>query len=192
MRYVVMLVLAGCSGGAGSRPATSARTEGPADAAASVGEAAASEIDCSDLEARQDDCPTHGGFGFGRSGYGPGGCPTGWGMIHTGSGGSVELGALASSLRASDRAAIRAFIDERGMELRNCYQGALIKDPKVAGSVIVRVCIATNGSTLTDATGIGNAELERCLADAVGTIQFAPTTAATRLGIAVPLMLRTR
>lgn len=87
-------------------------------------------------------------------------------------GGGVTLGSL-------DKGLIDAEIKRNMSEIRLCYQRELTAAPKLAGKIVIRFVIATDGSVSaaeTRSTTMNNSAVEHCIVDEFRTMQFpAPT-----------------
>jgi hypothetical protein len=139
----------------------------------------------------------NGGFGYGRSGFGPGG-GTGWGTIGTGKYGTIGHGSGTGygigggRLRAApqsmdvpsvsigqpvvrgdlDKAIIRRYIKRNIQKIQYCYEKQLLADPTLAGTVTVSFVIAATGSvTKSDGSGVQK-DVSACVADVIRGIEF--------------------
>jgi len=140
-----------------------------------------------------------GGFGFGRSGFGPGG-GTGLGTIGTGRYGTIGRGsgtgsgygtgggrggmrgrtAAVPQVRIGqpqcvgdlDKAIVRRYIKRNIAKITYCYEKQLLARPGLEGTVTTRFAITPNGSVL-DATASGvDSEVSSCIASVIQVIEF--------------------
>ena len=141
-----------------------------------------------------------GGFGFGASGYGVGGGGTGWGTIGEGSygtlgkgsGASVGYGGGAGMLRAAvaavptvsigapssatgslDKQIIRRYVRRQLNQIQYCYDTRLLPRRTLAGTLTVHFTIGESGRVAAvTADGLGDAEVEACVAAVIKAIEF--------------------
>jgi Ca-activated chloride channel family protein len=133
------------------------------------------------------------------SGYGVGGGGTGWGTIGlgsygtlgTGSGTSVGHGYSVSAGRAAvaiptvtigaptlaadeiGKPVIRRYVRRQLNQIRYCYDKRLISRPTLAGTLTVHFTIRDNGRVVAaTADGLGDAEVEACVAGVIQAIEF--------------------
>lgn len=140
-------------------------------------------------------------FGYGASGYGVGGGGVGWGTIGVGhygtigkgSGESVGYGAGggAGMLRAAvaavptvsigapvtagslDKPIIRRYVRRQLHQIQYCYDKRLMARPDLAGTLTAHFTIDGNGRVVAaTAEGLGDAELEACVAGVIRAIEF--------------------
>lgn len=72
-----------------------------------------------------------------------------------------------------DKAIIRRLVKRKLTRIRHCYEKQLLVAPGLGGTVMASFVIGPNGSVLqSTASGIGDGELEGCVARIVGSIQF--------------------
>ncbi len=139
------------------------------------------------------------GYGFGRSGFGPGG-GTGWGTIGTGRYGTIGHGSGTGSGygvgsgrggmrgRSSpvptvsigqpntqgdlDKAIIRRYIKRNIQKIQYCYEKQLLVKPGLSGTVSTQFFIAPDGK-VPSATGSGvDPEVANCVAGVIKAIEF--------------------
>jgi hypothetical protein len=142
-----------------------------------------------------------GGWGYGISGVGPGGGGTGWGTIGTGNYGTIGHGSGTGSGYGSgsgkggmrgrkasppqvrignvsatgdlDKNIIRRYIRRKLPRIRHCYEKELLVKPALSGTVVTQFQISPAGSVQgANAKGIGNGNVESCVAAAIKSIQF--------------------
>lgn len=142
-----------------------------------------------------------GGWGYGVSGVGPGGGGTGWGTIGTGNYGTIGHGSgtgsgygtgsgkggmrgrkasppqvrigNASATGDLDKNIIRRYIRRKLPRIRNCYEKQLLVKPSLQGTVVTQFQISPQGSVQgANAKGIGDGDVESCVAAAIQSIQF--------------------
>jgi len=125
------------------------------------------------------DADNTGGFGFGRSGYGPGGS---WGTIghgndsagrrrRTGAVPTVSIG-QPNTQGDLDKAIIRRYIKRNIQKLTYCYEKQLLTKPGLAGTVSTQFFIAPNGTvTSSQASGV-DPEVADCVAGVIRNIEF--------------------
>jgi TonB family protein len=142
-----------------------------------------------------------GGFGFGTAGVGPGGGGTGWGTIGSGRYGTIGHGSgtgsgygagsgaggmrsresrppevrigTATATGELDANIIRRYIRQRLPRIRHCYERELLVKDGLRGTIVTQFQISPNGSVLSiSATGMGDKNVEDCVAEAIRTIQF--------------------
>jgi len=94
---------------------------------------------------------------------------------------------------ALDREIIRRIVRHNANQIRYCYEAALRRNPDVSGRVTVQFLVGGQGQVLTSmvqASDLGDAEAERCIADAVRRWAFpAPQGGGTVL-VNYPFLLR--
>jgi hypothetical protein len=146
-----------------------------------------------------------GGWGYGVSGTGAGGGGTGMGTIGTGSYGTIGHGSgtgsgygvgsgrggmhgrsagtpkvaigSATAVGDLDKNTIRRYVRQKLPQIEYCYQKQLIVSPGLAGTVNTAFTIDGNGRVIAvKASGIGNSEVESCVADTIRSIQFPKPT----------------
>lgn len=142
-----------------------------------------------------------GGWGYGINGVGPGGGGTGWGTIGTGRYGLIGHGsgtgsgygsgsgrggmrgrkATAPQIRIGNASAtgdldkniIRRYIRRKLPRIRYCYESKLAVKNDLNGTVVVQFQISPGGVVQgASAGGMGDSEVESCVADAIKSIQF--------------------
>jgi pSer/pThr/pTyr-binding forkhead associated (FHA) protein len=146
-----------------------------------------------------------GGFGYGVSGSGAGGGGTGLGTIGTGrygtighgsgtgtgygvkggggglpgrqpSGPKVSIG-NAQATGDLDKNTIRRYVRQKLAQIEYCYQKQLLVKPTLAGTVNTQFTIDGNGRVIAaKAGGMGNGDVEGCVADVIRSIQFPKPT----------------
>ena len=142
-----------------------------------------------------------GGWGYGIDGMGPGANGTGYGTIGTGEYGlmghsegtgtgyksgsgkgdlrqhkaappKVKIGPIDKS-GTRDAAMIRRYVRKKLARIRNCYEKELLASPNLSGTVVTSFQISPSGKVQgVKAKGIGNSEVETCVAGAIESIQF--------------------
>jgi pSer/pThr/pTyr-binding forkhead associated (FHA) protein len=142
-----------------------------------------------------------GGWGYGLSGVGPGGGGTGWGTIGTGRYGLIGHGsgtgsgygtgsgrggmrgrkASAPQIRIGNASAtgdldkniIRRYIRRKLPRIQYCYEKELQVKPSLVGTVVTQFQISPQGVVQgATAGGMGDKNVEDCVADAIRSIQF--------------------
>jgi hypothetical protein len=142
-----------------------------------------------------------GGWGYGISGVGPGGGGTGWGTIGTGKYGLIGHGSgtgtgygtgsgrggmrgrkasapevrigNASATGDLDKNIIRRYIRRKLPQIKYCYEKQLIVKPTLSGTVVTQFQISPEGVVQgASSSGIGDKQVEECVADAIRSIQF--------------------
>jgi FHA domain len=146
-----------------------------------------------------------GGFGYGVSGTGAGGGGTGLGTIGTGrygtighgsgtgggygvkggggglpgrqpSGPKVSIG-NATATGDLDKNTIRRYVRQKLAQIEYCYQKQLVVKPTLSGTVNTQFTIDGNGRVIAaKAGGMGNSDVENCVADVLRSIQFPKPT----------------
>ena len=75
----------------------------------------------------------------------------------------------------------RSLLEKKGADIKACYDAALIKDPKVSGSVIVHFTVQSETGTVKDAkvdeSSSAPAELSQCVVTAIQGITLDPPDA---------------
>lgn len=157
---------------------------------------------------------TVAGGAIGSVGYGMGG-GYGYGVAGTGVYGSIGHGAPAparetvdpgpvsapaprdltvgvASVRGDlDRDAIGRSVRARKSAVRACYEKQLAREPDLEGTVVVTFTVSGDGTvTAVTATGLGNAEVEACIAGVVRGIQFPASGTETEIAVRYPFVLR--
>ncbi len=119
-----------------------------------------------------------GGYGFGTVGYGSGGGGVGYGygsasVAHNASAvPQVRIGA-AYATGDLDKTIIRRYVRRKLPAIRYCYQKRLLALPDLEGTVTVEFTIDADGVIgNVKASGLGDAEVEQCVAGVVRGIQF--------------------
>jgi hypothetical protein len=160
--------------------------------------------------------PGGGNFGMGRRGFGPGGGGTVWtGNYRTigwpGTGDDVGGSRLPGLRNRTHRAhapvveiknarvegelskdIIRRYIKRQLPRIQHCYQRTLLVNSGVEGTVNTSFVISAQGAVLSStASGIGDAELEGCIAGVVGSIQFPRPEGNGLVKVSYPFRLRT-
>jgi TonB family protein len=84
---------------------------------------------------------------------------------------------------------VRAHVDE----ITNCYEARLSRRPALAGRMMARFDIGSDGSvTSASADGIDDQELERCVIDAIRRWKFEKPGSGGKLRVAYPFVLRSK
>jgi pSer/pThr/pTyr-binding forkhead associated (FHA) protein len=142
-----------------------------------------------------------GGWGYGVSGVGAGGGGTGMGTIGTGRYGTIGHGSgtgtgygvgpgggglhsrqpkqptvaigNATAVGGLDKNTIRRYVRQKLQQIEYCYQKQLVVKPTLMGTVNTAFTIDDNGRVISvKAGGMGNADVENCVADILRNIQF--------------------
>jgi len=131
----------------------------------------------------------NGGFGFGRSGFGPGGGGTGWGTIGTiGHGSGTGTGRVRGYGRTGsvptvsigqpnaqgdlDKAIIRRYIKRNIQKISYCYEKQLLANSKLAGTVATQFFIAPSGHVASATASGVDPDVATCVADVIKAIEF--------------------
>lgn len=104
-----------------------------------------------------------GGGGIGALGAGGVGKGTVGGVVTRASGRSVGVGGSQGSI---DREAVAKVVNSHLQEIRGCYERALLKDPALAGKVVLEWVINTSGrvaSVKTKTSTLRNSAVEGCI-----------------------------
>ncbi len=146
-----------------------------------------------------------GGWGYGVSGTGAGGGGTGSGTIGTGRYGTIGhgsgtgtgygIGGGAGGMRGRvakvpnvtignatatgdlDKNTIRRYVRQKLPLITYCYEKQLVTKPSLAGTVVTAFTIDGNGRVISvRAGGMGNGDVENCVADIIKSIQFPKPT----------------
>jgi hypothetical protein len=128
-----------------------------------------------------------GGFGYGRSAFGPNGEVTGWrtsgtgryGTIGHGSGRGVAGGHVprvtAGQPNAQgdlDKVIIRRYVKRSLQKVQDCYEQQLVAKPGLAGTISAQFFITPDGSVASSvATGV-DPEVASCVAGVIRDIEF--------------------
>jgi hypothetical protein len=142
-----------------------------------------------------------GGWGYGINGAGAGGGGTGMGTIGTGRYGTIGHGSgtgagygvgpggggmrgrvpkqptvvigNATAVGGLDKNTIRRYVRQKMNQIEYCYQKQLIVKPSLSGTVNTAFTIDDNGRVIAaKAGGLGDTEVESCIADILRNIQF--------------------
>jgi hypothetical protein len=74
---------------------------------------------------------------------------------------------------------IKGVIDANKGHIRNCYEAALVRDPRTQGRIAVRWTIGASGEvykvSITRTTGVVDAALQACITAKIKTWRFPPT-----------------
>ncbi|HMG24719.1 MAG TPA: AgmX/PglI C-terminal domain-containing protein, partial [Kofleriaceae bacterium] len=152
--------------------------------------------------------------GHGISGYGIGGGGSGWGTIGTGHYGVIGHGSGVAAgyavrpgdvgiLRAApvpsvviaapqvagslDPTIIRRHVRRQLEKITHCYERRRMARPTLAGTVTVRFLISGAGRVITaTAVGIGDPELETCIAGVIKAIEFPSSIAGDPVQVNYP------
>ncbi len=162
---------------------------------------------------------TSGGFGYGRSGFGPGG-GTGVGTIGNGRYGTIGRGSGTGSgygvgggrggMRGRgsavptisigqptvagtgelDKAIIRRYIKRNIQKLQYCYEKELLAKPTLAGTVVTQFTITESGA-VGSASGSGvSPEVSSCMANVVKGIEFPKPKGTGGVSVTYPFTVR--
>jgi hypothetical protein len=128
----------------------------------------------------------NGGFGFARSGFGPGG-GTGWGTIGTighgsGTGRSGGYGRAGTVPTVSigqpstqgdlDKAIIRRYVKRNIQKITYCYEKQLLAKPTLAGTVAAQFYIAPTGRVASASAAGVDPDVATCVAGVIKAIEF--------------------
>ena len=144
----------------------------------------------------------NGGFGYGRSGFGPAG-GTGWNMIGTigtgryGTIGHGNLGNTVSTVTLGqptvkgdlDKAIIRRYIKRNIQKIAFCYERELITSPKLQGTVMAVFTIGADGK-VSASTGSGVDKVGGCVAQVIQRIEFPKPKGASIVDVTYPFMFK--
>jgi Ca-activated chloride channel family protein len=138
---------------------------------------------------------TIGAGSYGSIGYGAG---YGGGYAAAGgiSGRSVQTPTISLAMPSVtsgdlDRSVIRRYIKRHIAKITYCYEKELLRTPKLSGTVATRFTIAGTGRVIdVSATGLGNKEVETCIAGVIKTIEFPNVPGAGLVQINYPFTLR--
>jgi len=84
---------------------------------------------------------------------------------------------------------VRAHVDE----ITNCYETRLSHRPTLAGRMMARFDIGSDGTvTSASAEGVDDQELERCVVDAIRRWKFEKPGSGGKLRVAYPFVLRSK
>ena len=89
-----------------------------------------------------------------------------------------------------DKDVIRRVIRQHIGEVKRCYEAELVKNPHLAGKVMVRFTIGTDGKVTESAiqeTTLGNAAAEKCISDALLKWEF-PKPQGGKVVVSYPFM----
>jgi hypothetical protein len=142
----------------------------------------------------------NGGFGFGRSGFGPGGgSNTGLGTIGTGRYGTIGGGGTGhgygigggrggmhgrtaavpqvhigqpSAVGDLDKAIIRRYIRRNINKIQYCYEKELLAKPGLKGTVATQFFISPNGDVPTATASGVDTNVASCVRDVIAGIEF--------------------
>lgn len=81
---------------------------------------------------------------------------------------AVIMGAL-------NRCTIDSYVRKSVDEIKKCYENELVKDPKIAGRVVINFIISASGdvsSSKVQRTSMNNPKVEKCTAEVVKKIKF--------------------
>ena len=160
-----------------------------------------------------------GGYGYGLSGTGAGGGGTGLGTIGTGRYGTIGHGSGTGSgygigsgkggmhgRRAGtphvnignatatgdlDKNIIRRYIRQRLPQFQHCYEKELVVKTTLAGTVTTQFTISGNGQVISArASGIGDTNVENCVAEVVRSIQFPKPTGGGLVNVTYPFIFQ--
>ncbi len=112
---------------------------------------------------------TGGGCGGGGYGIGSGGCGHGG---RTAKQPQVKLGNITAT-GDLDKAIIRRYVRQRMAQLEYCYEKQLLAKPELAGTITAVFEIDANGAVASSAaSGMGDTDVETCVASVVKIISF--------------------
>lgn len=130
------------------------------------------------------------GYGSGVS-YSVGG--HGYGIAR-GSAVAVPKVTLAMPMVAAgglDRTVIRRYVKRHLNKISYCYEKELLRTPKLAGTIATQFTIGSDGRVLAvTASGLGNMDVETCIAAVIKTIEFPKAPGAGVVQINYPFTLR--
>ena len=137
-----------------------------------------------------------GGSGYGAAGYGVAGGS--YGTIGDGSAAGMlsrrvvaaPIVTLAQPVAYSgslDKAILRRYIRRKLEAVGYCYEKALLAKPTLAGTVTVHFTINATGRVVqSSATGLGDHEVEVCVAQVIGNIEFPEVPGGSPLVVNYP------
>ncbi len=94
-------------------------------------------------------------------------------------------------LGAMERAVVDEVIDARKAAIRACYEQALPNAPTLAGKVIVKFVIASDGtvsSAVTKRSDLGRPDVEDCIVNVVFQARFSPPTGGGIVIVSYPFL----
>jgi hypothetical protein len=160
-----------------------------------------------------------GGWGYGVKGTGPGGGGTGWGTIGTGRYGTIGHGSgtgsgygvgsgrggmrgrtsrppevrigNATATGDLDKNIIRRYIRKKLPQIKYCYEKQLLVKTSLAGTVTTNFTISGTGAVIAvAASGIGDSDVENCVAAAIKSIQFPKPKGGGLVNVRYPFTFR--
>ena len=90
-----------------------------------------------------------------------------------------------------DGAIIKRYVKRRIAQVQYCYEKALLQNPTLAGTVTTQfVIVATGAVSTATATGLGDKEVEACVAQVLRGIEFPKVEGGGVIQVNYPFMLR--
>lgn len=117
----------------------------------------------------------------------------GAGRVGKGAVGGMVTRASARSIKSSgsiDREAVAKTVNSHLQEVRACYERALLKDPSLAGKVVLEWTISTSGTVTTAKTKtstLRNSSVESCILSSLKTWKF-PAAKGGQVIVSYPFM----
>jgi hypothetical protein len=139
-----------------------------------------------------------GGVGFG---FGSGAAESGLlGVFSADAAGAALAGRSVSAPKVTigaavatgdlDKNIIRRYVRRKLPAIRHCYEKALVRQHDLAGTVTSSFSIGSDGHvTESSAEGVGDPELERCVADVIRSIQFPAARGGGLVNVRYPFHL---
>lgn len=129
------------------------------------------------------------GIGAGRLGGGTGGTGSGYGVGRSASIPTVTLGQLVVK-GDLDKAIVRRYLKRVFPKLKWCYEKELLTTKTLKGTVTAGFTIGSDGLVSSStATGLGNTNVETCMADLIKAIEFPKPVGKMAVTVTVPLTL---
>jgi hypothetical protein len=160
----------------------------------------------------------HGGFGYGRAMFGPGGGGPGWGTVGVGRWGTIGHGdgtgpgygigpgrgpgmsrrplvpqpviGEAVTHGDLDRAIIRRYIKRNLAKIQYCYEKQLLARPGLAGTVATAFFISGTGSVASSTASGVDAEVSSCVAAVIKAIEFPKPSGGGTVQVSYPFTFR--
>ena len=90
-----------------------------------------------------------------------------------------------------DKAIIRRYLKRQFAKISYCYEKVLLREPKLAGTVLAQFVIDTTGHVASStAAGVGNIEVESCIASVIKAIEFPHIPNGGTVQVNYPFTLR--
>jgi Ca-activated chloride channel family protein len=137
-----------------------------------------------------DDKDAYGGLLGSEVGSAGVGSASGGGGNATSSPPQVKIGSV-SVTGSLDKNSLRRYIRRKIPAVRHCYERQLVKEPKLAGTIVVMLKINARGEVVSVASkGLGKSKLEGCVSKAMASIQFPQRTGGGVVFVRYPFRLR--